>query len=109
VCDLISEVAKRYLGDRRGRQLFEVWKFGRQARSVKKGHVLRIQAEAAFRLHWSSDEWQNAKDTPSTATTLGVEFVDIRIDEAQQAPIRFTFFWAASDHWEGRDFIVSVT
>ena len=108
VSDMIADVAKRYLGGRAGRQLFEVWKFRRQVRSVKRGYVLRIQAEASFRLHWSGDEWQTAKDTPSSTTTLGVEFVDIPILEAQRAPIRFTFFWKASDHWEGRDFMVSV-
>ncbi len=48
VSDLIAEVAQRYLGDRKGRQLFEVWKFTRQARSVKRGYVLRVQAQASF-------------------------------------------------------------
>ena len=91
VSDLIAEVAKRYLGDRADRQLFEVWKFTRQARSVKRGYVLRIQAQASFRLHWSDDEWRTVKDTPSSSTTLGVEFVDIPILAAQRAPIRFTF------------------
>jgi len=108
VSDLIAEVAKRYLGDRKGRQLFEVWKFTRQARNVKRGYVLRIQAQASFRLHWSNDEWRTAKDTSSSSTTLGVAFVDIPIVEAQQAPIRFTFFWTAGNHWEGRDFMVSI-
>jgi glucoamylase len=108
VSDLIDEVAKRYLGDRQGRQLFEVWKFTRQARSVKRGYVLRIQAQAAFQLHWSDDEWRTVQFTPSSSTTLGVEFVDIPIVAAQQAPIRFTFFWTASNHWEGRDFMVSI-
>jgi glucoamylase len=108
VSDLIDEVAKRYLGDRQGRQLFEVWKFIRQARSVKRGYVLRIQAQAAFQLHWSDDEWRTVQFTRSSGTTLGVDFVDIPIVAAQQAPIRFTFFWTASNHWEGRDFMVSI-
>jgi len=108
VSDLITDVAKRYLGDRADCQLFEVWKFTRQVRSVKRGYVLRIQVPASFRLHWSGDEWQTVKDTPSSATTLGVEFVDIPILAAQRAPIRFTFFWTASDSWEGRDYLVSV-
>ncbi len=108
VSDLIAEVAKRYLGERTDRQLFEVWKFTRQARSVKHGYVLRIQAQAAFRLHWSDDDWRTVKDTPSSGTTLGVDFVDIPISGARRAPIRFTFFWTASDHWEERDFTVSV-
>jgi glucoamylase len=108
VSDLIVDVAKRYLGDRAGCQLFEVWKFTRQVRSVKPGYVLRIQAPASFRLHWSGDEWNTVNDTPSATTTLGVEFVDIPILAAQRTPIHFTFFWPASDRWEGRDFMVSV-
>jgi glucoamylase len=108
VSDLITDVAKRYLGDRADCQLFEVWKFTRQVRSVKRGYVLRIQVPASFRLHWSGDEWQTVKDTPSSATTLGVEFADIPILAAQRSPIRFTFFWTASDSWEGRDYLVSV-
>jgi glucoamylase len=108
VFDQIAEVAKRYLGDRNGRQLFEVWKFTRQARSVKPGYVLRIQGQASFRLHWSDDEWRTVQDSSSSATTLGVEFVDIPIPEAQVSPIHFTFFWTVSDHWEGRDFTVAV-
>jgi glucoamylase len=106
--DLIPEVANRYLKLRKGHQLFEVWKPNRQIRSVKRGYTLRIQVRAPFRLHWSGNEWQTVKDTPSTATTVGVEFVDIPIRSEQRAPIRFTFFWTASDRWEGRDYIVSI-
>jgi glucoamylase len=108
VSDLIDAVAKRYLGSRDGRQMFEVWKFTRQARSVKRGYTLRIQVPVAFRLHWSADEWKTVNDTSSSATTLGVEFADIAIPAGQQSPIRFTFFWPASNSWEGRDFSVSV-
>jgi glucoamylase len=108
VSDLIVDVAKRYLGERAHRPLFEIWKPLRQVRSVKHGYVLRIQMEAAFRLHWSDDEWQTMKDTTSSSTTLGVEFVDIPIIAAQRAPIRFTFFWPESDRWEGRDYMVSA-
>jgi glucoamylase len=108
VSDLIASVAKRYLGGRAGRQLFEVWKFTRQVRAVKRGYVLRVQAQASFRLHWSDDEWRTVKDDPSAPTKLSVDFVDIPIPAEQRAPIRFTFFWTASNSWEGRDFLVSV-
>ena len=106
--DLIVDVADRYLGGRADRQLFEVWKFTRQVRSVKRGYSLRIQVPASFRLRWSSDEWRTVNDTPSSATTLGVDFVDIPILAAQRMPIRFTFFWTAGESWEGRDYLVSV-
>jgi glucoamylase len=108
VSDLIPEVASRYIGARADRQLFEVWKFTRQVRSVKRGYVLRIQAQASFRLHWSADEWNTVNDTSSSVTTLGVEFADIPIAASQQASIRFAFFWTTSNSWEGRDFLVSV-
>ena len=108
VSDLIPDLAQRYLAERADRQLFEVWKFTRQARSVKPGYVLRIQVPASFRLRWSGDEWQTARDTPSSATVLGVEFADIPIPAAQKVPIRFTFFWPASNSWEGHDYLVSI-
>ena len=104
VSDLIDNVAKRYLGARTDRQLFEVWKPTRQVRSVSSGY----EAPASFRLHWSGDEWQTVKDTPSSTTTLGVDFVDIPIGAAQRAPIRFTFFWTTRNSWEGHDYLVSV-
>jgi glucoamylase len=75
---------------------------------VKKGYTLRVQAPASFHLHWTRDEWNTVKDTPSSATTLGIDFVDIPITAAQQAPIRFTFLWTASGRWEGRDHAVAV-
>jgi glucoamylase len=108
VFDLIPEVAKRYLGDRKVRQLFEIWKPNRRVRFVKKGYTLRVQAPAAFRLHWTGDEWSTANDTPSSATTLGIDFVDIPITAKQKTPIRFTFFWPESDSWEGHDYVVEI-
>ncbi len=80
----------------------------RQVRTVQKGYTLRIQAPATFRLHWSRDDWQTGEDTASSPTALGIEFVDITIPPTQQAAIRFTFFWTASDRWEGRDYVVAV-
>jgi glucoamylase len=108
VSDLIADVAKRYLGNRANRCKFEIWKPMRQVRSVERGFTLRIQMPAGFRLHWSADEWKTVKETPSSGTSLGVEYVDIPIAAAQQGDIRFTFFRAATDSWEGRDYQVAI-
>ena len=108
IFDLIPEVAKRYLGDRKACQLFEIWKPNRRVRVVKKGYTLRVQAPAPFHLHWTGDEWGTVKDTSSSATTLGIDFVDIPIIATQRAPIRFTFFWPESNSWEGRDYMVEI-
>jgi glucoamylase len=77
-------------------------------RVVKRGYTLRIQVPAPFRLHWTGDEWRTAKDTASSSTTFGLEFVDISITASQEAPIRFTLFWPESNSWEGRDYMVAV-
>jgi len=108
VFDMIPEVAERYMGDRKARQLFEIWKPNRQARTVKRGYTLRIQVPVAFRLHWSANEWQSAEDNPSSAPVLGFHFVDIPISAAQQVPIRFTFYWVVENRWEGRDYMVAI-
>ena len=70
---------------------------------------MRIQANAPFRLHWTCDDWNQAHDTQSTSIGTGHEYVDIRVAPEQQAPVRFTFFWTAAEHWEGRDFQVRIS
>lgn len=104
----IRPVSERYLGGREACRLMEVWKFNRQPRSVRRGMTLRVQAAGSFRLRWSKDDWQTAEDTPSTATELGIDYVDIDVGKEQAAPIRFTFQWTPSDRWEGRDFAVHI-
>jgi glucoamylase len=106
--DLVPEVAQRYLKGRVAREPVEIWKFNRRAPTVKRGRTLRIQAPAAFRLHWTRDGWQTRDDTVSTSTSLGIEYVDISVPVRQQAPVRFTFFWTAKGRWEGRDYEVAT-
>ena len=107
VFDFVPEHAERY-GNRHETALLEVWKPNRQVGSVRAGWRLRIQAPVPFELHWTNDEWQAIYDTRSTSTELGIEFVDIPVEETQTAPIRFTFRWLSDDRWEGRDYVVTV-
>jgi len=107
VFDLIPIVADRYLGGG-GRKDLEVWKPIRRVPRIRPGHVLRVQVPSSFRLHWTLDDWQTTTDTPSQRTALGLEHVDIRVGKAQQAPVRFTFYWTESEHWEGQDYKVAV-
>ena len=107
VFDRLDVVAARYLNGK-GRRDLEVWKFSRQISAVAPGSTLRVQGGAPFSLHWSLDAWGSPKDTPSTATALGLFYVDIAVPKAQRAPLRFTFFWPVGRRWEGRDFTVDV-
>lgn len=104
---LISPVADRYL-NRCTAPRMEIWKFNRQVRMAPPASVLRIQAAAPFRLHWTYDGWQTTQDTDSTSIATGHAYVDMRVLPNQKAPIRFTFFWPRTERWEGRDFQVGV-
>ena len=107
VFDLIPIVAERY-GTGRGRKDLEVWKPIRQVKEVMAGQTLRIQAPESFRLHWTNDGWATVRDTPSTSTGIGIDFVDIAIHSNQTAPLRFTFLWTSSNRWDGRDYEVGI-
>jgi glucoamylase len=107
VFDLIPEVADRYLNPRR-RQPLEVWKANRKVPSVPSGVTLRVQATAPFMLHWSRDQWLHTNDTRSEATSIGVYFVDIKIEAGERAPVTFTFKWLDDNRWEGRDYTVHI-
>jgi glucoamylase len=107
VFDLIPEVADRYLHPRR-RQPLEIWKANRKVRSVPAGVTLRIQAPAAFMLHWSRDNWLHSIDTRSEATSIGINFVDISLADGEHMPVTFTFKWLDDGHWEGQDYTVEI-
>lgn len=117
VFDLATPVAERYLHGR-GRQDLEVWKPVRQVRRVAPGCTLRVQVPAAFRLHWTRDEWASAHDTDAADSGIALWFVDIAVPAGQRAPVRFTFQWLADlqgppwqrerGKWEGRDYAVAV-
>ena len=106
VFDVIPELRNRYW-ERNECKPLEVWKPNRQPRSVGRGWLLRIQAPEPFDLVWTSDEWENVTETPSTTTRLGIDYIDIPISDSQADPIRFTFRWASAG-WEGRDYAVDV-
>jgi glucoamylase len=108
VFDRIPEVAERYIQGGKPTRFLEIWKFNRQVRAVKPGYTLRIQALAPFCLCWSMDNWQTVNNTESTATGLNIDFVDIVIAADQKFPIRFTFFWTASNQWENRNYDVAI-
>jgi glucoamylase len=107
VFDRIPIVAERYLKNR-GRKDLEVWKPTRRVRTMSAGEVLRVQAEAPFRLRWTSGEWQDFQDSTSIATGLGGHFADIRVASHQRAAIRFTFLWTETQRWEGRNYEVEI-
>ena len=108
IFDLIEPVAERYRNDR-PRRCIEIWKMNRQVRCVPAGCLLRVLASSPFTLHWSADHWVSNRDTPSTPTSVGIEYVDIQVGKTQTIPIRFTFYWPERLQWQGSDFLVEIT
>lgn len=107
VFDLIEPVAQRYR-NHNARPVIEVWKINRQVRRIPAGGLLRVLASSQFVLHWSSDGWRTAQDTPSTPTEVGVEFADIQVTAAQVEPIGFTFYWPLDSNWQAVNYQVEV-
>lgn len=111
VFDLIPEVAQRYGKNHRHCHKLKIWSFRFPAAVIRRGHRLRVLAEAEFRLRFSRDDWATAEEAASVATPFGLHYTDLPVaeeHEEQAAPVRFTFFWPDAQRWEGRDFSVAL-
>ena len=107
VFDRIDAVYDRYVAGNLERQAIEIWKFNRQVQKVAPATRLRVQADKPFQLHLTNDEWQSSTDTRSTATALGIHFVDIPVPQ-QSGRIQFTFLWNDENRWEGKNYQVEI-
>jgi len=86
VFDLIEPVRARYASPSRPRRPLEIWSAKRPLQSMPSGSRLRIVAGAPFTLRWTSNDWLEQSETVSTATKLGVWFVDL---PASSTRVRF--------------------
>jgi glucoamylase len=109
VFDLIPEVYERYAGGQSLCKLITIWRLNWQVPRMKPGHVLRIQADRRFKLHWSMDNWQTTSDTVSSGTALAIDYLDLPVAFDQKEPVRFTFFWIDSNQWEEHDYQVTIS
>lgn len=108
VFDSLPPVADRYTSARQGSAPLEIWKSNHRVTSISAGTRLRIIADEPFLLHWSSDEWNQVRDTESRPTAMGLEYLDLVTKADDRAPLRFTFYWPKADRWEGRDYVVTI-
>jgi glucoamylase len=76
---------------------------------MRAGEVLRVQANAEFSLRWSIDNWQTWIDVKSGRNSLEIDYVDLKEAAGNPAAaVSFTFFWTASNNWEGHDYQIQV-
>jgi glucoamylase len=113
VFDRLEVVANRYQptagGTPRATSMLEVWNFDRQLPSMAAGKTIRIPLDAPFRLRWSIDNWNTWQDTTAAATAVAIYYVDLPTQAAQAgSSLTFTFFWTASQTWQGANFSVAL-
>ena len=74
------------------------------------GMILRIELPAAASVHWSADDWQTTRDTPTRDSGFGVHIADL--DTAgilAGGGVVLTLRWAADSRWEGTDYRIAIT
>ena len=88
---------------------YVVWRFSQQVPSISNDKTLRVEVFAAACVRWTKDGWTTAHEQMTTDTELGIHYADISTaDLTPGQPIEFTFYWVASDNWEGQTFIVRL-
>jgi glucoamylase len=113
VFDRLDVVANRYQptagGTPRATSTLEVWNFDRQLPSMAAGKTVRIPLDAPFRLRWSIDNWNTWQDTTAAATAVAIYYVDLPTQAAQAgSSLTFTFFWTASQIWQGANYSIAL-
>jgi glucoamylase len=110
VFDQVPEVAERYLSRSVPTAKMEVWTFTRRVRYMRAGETLRVLGEARFRLRWTADRWASAHDAVSQTNALAIDYVDLAdLATTPGMVIEFTFLWIDANHWEGRNYVITVS
>jgi glucoamylase len=108
VFDLPPQCVTRYL-EKKITSPRVAWRFSHRLRTMPAGKLLRVEVRAPAVVHWSVDDWQTTDDTHTTDTDFGLHVVDLPTNELPAGcTVRFTFYWPAADHWEGRDFSITL-
>jgi glucoamylase len=108
VYDTPAQTVKRYLEDKTGSR-YAIWRFNHKAKSIEAGKILRIEVLSPAKIHWSSTNWKEVRDSTTQETGLGLFYVDLPTDKmAPDSQIVFTIYWLDQDQWEGRDYQVDI-
>jgi glucoamylase len=108
VYDMPPQTVERYIKNKVDSP-FAIWRFNQKTTRLSAGKKLRIEVKAPAVVHWSSDGWEDAKDTNTQDTGLGVYLVDLPTEQMKAGDkVSFTFYWLNDEHWEGQNFQAEV-
>jgi glucoamylase len=103
VFDMPPQPVQRYQKDKVGSP-HNIWRFNHKSQTMLAGQILRIEVLEPARVHWSKDGWQTVQDTETQDTGLGIHVADLPTDSLPSGTrLSFTFYWLATDAWEGGD------
>jgi glucoamylase len=109
IFDLPPQTVQRYLNKKTGSARL-VWRFNHKLRFMPAGKILRLETLAPAVIHWSGDNWQTINDVTTKDAGLGIHFADLATETlAQGNQVTFTFYWPDAGHWEGMDFVITLT
>jgi glucoamylase len=108
VFDTPHQTVRRYLKEKvTSRRV--TWRFDHQQAAIGAGDLLRVEVQARALIHWTHDGWKTAREIETRDTGLGIQVADLTTKELEREDvIGFTFYWPDANHWEAKDFFVSV-
>ena len=88
---------------------YTIWGPNMRPRRMPPGHNLTIALLAPAKVRCGADGWKDVRDIETRDTGLGVHIADLPYGRLVAGrTVQFTFCWAETQAWEGRDYEVLV-
>lgn len=107
-CDIIPEVKKRYVDERKTIRMSS-WKKNKRVYIATTTDIIRIISFERAALRWTSDNWETVHDDEMAETGLGLYHVDFEPGTfRKEAVLIFTFHYTDTGQWEGKDYQLRI-
>lgn len=108
IFDMPPQTAQRYIKNKTESNRVS-WRFNNKCQTIPAGKILRLELLAMATVHWSADNWQTVNDSQTHEIGLDVHLLDLPVGTLPaNTTLVFTFYWSASNTWEGTNFSVSI-
>lgn len=109
IFDMPPQTCQRYIVNK-VKPIYGLWRFHHQLTLLPRGLRLRIQTGGAAIVRWSADNWSSYNDLSlRPLPLLGLFYADLPVEELSVgSSVSFTFFWEASQQWEGKNFCFNI-
>jgi glucoamylase len=108
VFDLVEPVRLRYV-EQQVKSDWQVWLFNHKLHRARHDKPLRLETIAPGRLHWTVNRWVDVHDTELVDDGLGIYSHEFAAGQLKPgSSLEFTFYWAETESWEGRNFSIAI-